>query len=274
MILERVTARLSASRKAQLESALGKLEWHTGGGHIVSNLKIESFIAQKSMAEIAGCLIRHSTKSAGVMLQEYMNTCFANVLRGGKVKRSAVPKLIGRAVEKDAWISSLISANPSMSRRYVRDFVERLLVGRLRRIDVLNMSAMQMSPFAAWVTWDLSSGGDDRPFHAFRRENADSIRGSLGLDDSSLGTSIVLIEYKPKAVGELYRPTVADAGLHLRFLPISDPKADFGRTRHWESHPSTINGQAANLLLEPMPEALHSPTTMDTVGVSELRAAL
>jgi hypothetical protein len=143
------------------------------------------------------------------------------------------------------------------TKAHARDFLERLLSGDT---PTKAEAAILMSEYSAWVTWD-EDGKTADPFRFARTAaSADLVRASLGLDPQNRmkGKPLLLFVYSSHSGLDLFRPTIADAGLHRFFEPPPIGNDDYGLTKTW---PPAMAKSLPTLL--PRPEAIHSPIAFE-----------
>jgi hypothetical protein len=170
--------------------------------------------------------------------------------------------LIGRAVQRDSFVLRLLQDHGGYfhGEKGADDFVNRL-----RRGD--SMSAYEqsilMSAWSSWVTWDEKTPAGD-PFGFLGSHKADEVRDCLGLDPErrSDGKPLLLLVYRRLPGVELYRPTIADAGLHRFFEP---PPVGFDAHGWTKTRPPAA--EPAGRLAKPRPEALHKPLPLSCIAL-------
>lgn len=242
------------------------------GGIVVSNLKErEHLLPDPCMEGLLSAILSLHAEPTDSIAGGFQLECFNHVLEGGNVAADAAhpsPSFLGRAVERSKYTKWLFdSYGPLSAVPYFDDitdaeeFVARLLLG-----GPLNPSeaALAMSSFSTWVTW---SPGSDDPFEFAVHGTADEVRACLGLDPK-FDAGLILFEYESASL-ELFRPTVADAGLSPYFEPSPVDFPYHGWTRPWPAEfllvrvsslrrPDTYRPQRR-------PEALHRPITFGLV---------
>jgi hypothetical protein len=259
---QKAIASFSAEEAVSIEAAL--VRWATEddmGREIVKNINpLERFLPKDDMREILDIIRQSSNDPLPVLKKRYDRECHRHVLLGGPVK-CPKPVLIGRAVQRDYFVLWLYREHGAYfhNERMAQDFV-----ARLRRGDSLSdyESSILMSAWSAWVTWDEKSADAD-PFGFMESENAEEVKGSLGLDPERRwdGKPLLLLVYHRLQNVELYRPTVADAGLHRFFEPPPIGHDSHGWTKTWPP-----GMQSSKLRLKPRPEALHRPVPMRCIA--------
>lgn len=266
---KKVRRNLDPINRSKLDAVAVKLAAAPGGRHVISNIKADHFISTRIMKEIVNLFCKLHRRRVDHILQQYDQLCIDYKLQGGVVPISHKPKKLGRAIEKSPWVSVISDPllNMDFAKSEAKQFVDRFIRNRLRTSDRMAMPRLRMSPYAAWVTWNLDSVGNQHPFSGLKK-NSDSVRASLGLNQRYFGKPILILEYQNHAISELHRPTIADAGLHLRFQPPDENVKEHGLTRPWEDWPGT-----KNLIAKPLPEALHKSQTMDCLKTITLYSA-
>lgn len=269
---ERAKSALSDPDRDRAEAAESVFSIGEHTIHIFTNIREERFIDTPSMQKIAQFVADRPDHDIVKFLEDYALFCigygdpaFTLTLKGGSVPTSSVPKRMGRAIELDKWTDDLShdAANRDIEHSEAKAIMERLLLKRPSVADELAFPTMNMSPWAAWVTWDLDSDGEEDPFEKFKGD-ADSIRISLGLEAETPGVPILTIAYFDHAVTALYRPTIADAGVYPWFFPPPPQYNDHGITRPWRGWEGKRTG-GRDFKAIPMPEALHERITMDAL---------
>jgi hypothetical protein len=236
------------------------LRWSTEddlGREIVKNINpLERFLPKEDMRELLDVLRQSCHDPIPILNKRYGRECHRHALLGGTVK-SPKPPLIGRAVHRESFALWLYQEHGAYfhSERAVQDFITRLRQG-----DSMSAyeSSILMSAWSAWVTWDSASAGAD-PFGFIESGKAEEVRACLGLDPERRwdGKPLLLLIYNRHPGVELYRPTVADAGLHRFFEPPPVGYDGHGWTKTWPPGMQTTKAR-----LKPRPEALHRPVQM------------
>lgn len=241
--------------------------------HIFANIRTERFIDSSSMKKVAQFVATRPSHDTAKFLEDYTQLCIGNgnialsiVLKGGTMPATKIPKKLGRAIEPEKWMDDLShdAANKDIQHSEAEGIITRLLMKRPSIADQLAYPTINMSPWAAWVTWDLASEGIEEPFFQFENDEADSIRISLGLEAETPGAPILTMTYYDHAISSLYRPTIGDAGTYPRFFPPPPQFNDHGITRPWPDWEGKRKG-GRDFKALPMPEALHERATMDSL---------
>lgn len=225
------------------------------GRELVRNINpLERFIPPDNMKSLLSVIYNARRKGLDELAILYKEECFKPVnIRVGGLVRGVRPMTIGRAVEKQAFVYYLYKKQRHCFRTkaMAHDFIQRLLSG-----DTMSAteSSVLMSEFSAWVTWnDMPSATD--PFEFARSTGlAEMIRACLGLDPEGrmTGKPILLLIYKRRT--ELYRPTIADAGLYRFFEPPPIGIDAHGLTK---TRPPGMSTSVYSSM--PRPEAVHAP---------------
>lgn len=267
------TVKLDLGRedKRRAERAERRFSERAKGRHIVPNIRADRFLRKDALRKIAKMFALLADARVREFEDHYRELCKTIVLKGGTVPERSVPSVLGRAVDHESWLADLSwdKTNPTLTYDKAKRLVERFMLGHLTTADRLALPGVMTSPYAAWVTWDRDSGGVRPAFAQFGDDDADSIRISLGLEAEAMGDPILVINYRPRSIEQLFRPTVGDAGLHLRFFPPPAHIKDFGLTRPWEDWPGK-EGLGLAFSAEPMPEALHRKAAMEHIETIEL----
>ncbi len=270
---ERVVTGLSDDERADI---IGSATWFEGecreGRHIMPSLRRDRFISEPAMQALASSLKSAASRGTKAVADDYRRACFRHVLSGGKITPLVMPKQVGRAIEETDFIAGLCLANTRILQRDIRRLVLRMASNNLTGTERLALGGMFMSPYAAWVTWDRTTGGAAPPFTFSSKGCADEIRASLGLPSRRMGKPILLVVYGGAAPSEIFRPTCADAGLYLRFEPPPAPPPEdhdhFGLTKPWEEFPD------ATYEPKPQPEGVHAklafPPSVSVARLSSL----
>jgi hypothetical protein len=252
----------SAQEAVAIEAAL--VRWSTEdeiGREIVRNISpLERFLPKEDMRELLNTLRASCDDPIPLLARRYERECHLHVLMGGAIK-GPKPTLIGRAVQRESFVLRLIEEHGSYfhGEKGVDDFVDRLRRGE-------SMSAYEqsilMSAWSSWVTWDERSPAGD-PFGFMESNKADEVKDCLGLDPErrSDGKPLLLLIYNRHPGVELYRPTIADAGLHRFFEPPPTGIDAHGWTK--TRPPAT---HAAGVRPKPRPEALHKPLSLSCIA--------
>jgi hypothetical protein len=249
--------RFGSRKQAAIKATLIKWSKDALGREVVRNINpLERFLPPESMTRLLSVIYNARSKGLDELAILYQAECYKteNTLAGGSIT-IAKPKIIGRAVEKQAFVNYLYEKQRHCfrTRAIAKDFVQRLIAG-----DTMSKaeSSVLMSEFSAWVTWnDISSDLD--PFAFARSSNlAEMVRACLGLDPENRmkGKPILLLIYQSHAALELCRPTIADAGLYRFFEPPPIGVDAHGLTKAWPP------GMGKSISTPtPRPEAIHAP---------------
>jgi len=211
------------------------------------------------MKEILLILQRSRGTNLAAIAKNYEGECLEHLLRGGKVRLKETPILLGRAVEKNSFTNHLIKNCSFLNgnRAQAEDLITRLLVeDPLSRKE----ASLPMSLYATWSTWNEKDPAGD-PF-LFSTGEAGFIRACLGLDGGRcLTQGLLLFTYTLGNRYSLFRPTVADAGLHRYFKP-----PDIGSDNHGWTNPSpstSVSVTGASPISRP--EAIHRRQTLSAL---------
>jgi hypothetical protein len=232
------------------------VEWATRsdiGRVVVTNLDpLERFLPPESMARLLGAIARGASGDLGKVATAYEKACLKQVKRGGPVRLPKLPPVIGRAVERDRFVQHLLRHSDHFGGREkeVQSFVEQIILG----IPLEgSQSAVLMSAYASWASWDRDFPA--APF-AFAGDSAEKVRASMGLDpDARCDDGLLLLIYDRPDKTSLLRPTVADAGLFLFFEPPPVRFNNHGLTKPWLPGLCGVDGYSP----QPRPEAIHEP---------------
>ncbi len=244
--------------RTALESTLFK--WSTEdelGREIVRNIHpLERFLPPDRLKQILAAIYSSRATSLSDLKSAYQEECYKHTRQGGAVQCSR-PVLLGRAVERETFVSRLYERERSYFRvpANVEDLVNRMI---RREILTPRERTMLMDRFSTWATWnELESTAD--PFQFRRSTAADEVRASLGLDYQRLyeGKPLLLLVYELKHSTGLCRPTIADAGLHRLFEPPPLGFEEHGWTKTWAV--PVDHGRAS---VRPRPEAVHEPVAL------------
>lgn len=248
------TSGFTSRKKRGIERVLAKWARNSLGREIVRNINpLERFLPSSHMKPLLIVIYNGRNESLDELARLYERECFNHTRAGGPIL-CPKPKIVGRAAEKEALINYLYRKN----RRYfrtkalARDFIQRLLTGDSM---TTTEASILMAEYSAWVTWNEDPLGSD-PFSFARSGNsADTVRACMGLDPQHRmkGEPILLLIYKTHFSIDLFRPTIADAGLHRFFEPAPIGLDAHGLTKTW---PPGMGTKITALL--PRPEAVHS----------------
>jgi len=130
-----------------------------------------------------------------------------------------------------------------------------------------NETSLFMTAYSAWVTWREDKSGLD-PFGFKKNVNASKVRSCCGLDPQRRhdGKPLMLLVYHADGKVELYRPTIADAGLHELFQPPLPPEHRHGWTQTWPREVAIPNFRPIA-----RPEAVHERQTLSLIEPSLTR---
>lgn len=257
-------ARLLAREEIRaIESVLS--HWQKDGiGRIVApNLRDrEHFLPRKHMAALLRAVLGAKDAPTSELAEQYKLECYRHQLRGGRIRLSPQPELLGRAVDTGLFTNYLFKRYrkrfPKLS--HAEDFVTRLKAGAEMDEDE---EEILMSPYTAWVTWQEDNPTGD-PFGFVRHGLAVEVKAALGLDQRLTGP-LLLLRYKRPANVRLHRPTVADAGLFPYFDPPMLTEKAHSRTRPWP--PFSVSAvPPLEICADPQPEAVHRPVKMKAIS--------
>jgi hypothetical protein len=250
-----------AEAKAIEESASSFQRLTGDGRHIVSALRADHFLPPLAMKKFQAFFLGADWTRDRDMVDEYGQLCIQHVTLGGKIKAKPLPRRIGRALERESFIQQVFAGNGHIRKKDVVKLVDRLVTGTTTHTDNAVLSGLKMTPYAAWVTWDETTAGDEDPFGFSKPSCADDIRANLGLSTEGYTQPIILIEYSGSDVLALLRPTCADAGLFLRFEPPPPKFKPYGLTKPWEEFPPPCSNSKRDkqLTFKPRAEGLHHP---------------
>ncbi len=228
------------------------------GREIVRNINpLERFLPTPDMRSLLIALMKSYDKPLVNVADGYARECHQHVRAGGLVHEDAVT-IVGRAVHRESFVQWLWDAEGSYfhTEANVNDFIDRLAQGESP--EGYERSIL-MSRFSAWVTWDLSAA-QQQPFGFVHRSSAREVRAFLGLDSARIwsGKSLLLLTYRCRPQLALFRPTIADAGLHRFFEPPQAPFDQHGWTKTW---PEGLC--EPDILPRPRPEAVHAPAPFE-----------
>lgn len=247
---ERCLPLLDARQVTELQGLLN--HWSlTGLGRVLAlNINpLERFLPPEDLREILMQLHAVRELDGGKLVSAYAKSCISYVQRGGPIRLDSRPAILGRAITRGRLLDHLCSTSLfSKNRDGANDFINRLLLGHpLSEAE----SRLPMSPWAAWVTWDMT--GADDPFRFAAGLGKDYLQASLALDPRDRKEDLLLLVYRVSVDCPLLRPTIADAGTFPFFAP---PPAGFrahGLTKPWL--PSMLKDGSPEPL--PRPEAIH-----------------
>lgn len=231
-------------------------------GHIVaSNFPKERFLPLTSKSNLLAAIDSVTWNSPPVRANleatasAYRNACHRHSREGGETPAHVATGLLGRAVEFNTFAQALTDAFPSFFYHVddARDFLLRLSCG-----DALTSAeatlTMSKLPRSAWATWDEEDSTKD-PFR-FATDASDRVRACIGLDPRGRDRDgLLLLIFRRPLTLHLFRPTIADAALHLFFEPAPPPEDEHGWTRPWL--PGSHGIPEDHLL--PRPEVVHTP---------------
>ena len=237
------------------------------GRFVVSNVvNGEHFLPPRLMRDLVEHLLTVKNEPVNEVAETYESKCYTMTLKGGLIRTPndlPSPTVVGRAINREKLIVELYNAYGQSAKHapyfkyfsspaHARLFVSDLVSGKMEE-DAKNLL---MSSFGTWVTWHEVANSS--PFSWLTQNIADEVRAGMGLDGQSLG-DILLLEYRVENLKELYRPTIADAGLYEYFQPPPSTYPWYGRTRPW--HEDMAKGRRKPVLAQPVshPEALHEP---------------
>jgi len=230
------------------------------GAKIVRNLQLEHFLPARLMKEILLAIHRCPISSSGstnVLENDYLAECFKYIRMGGEI-RGGRPSILGRAVERDNFLQWLLKTKFVHTDSQARDLLMRLTTsGSLSK----NERLLLMSEFSAWITW-REDGRDPDPFGFKPRMSAMKIRACIGLDPQRRNDSkpLVVLAYQNRVGLHIYRPTIADAGIHELFEPPHPNENNHGWTQTWPRTTSIAGFKPIS-----RPEALHAPENMASI---------
>lgn len=234
------------------------------GGHVLRNLKNDRFLRLSVAKKLVDLFLRLDPRTDIKAFQsEFFKICRNNVLNGGEIKLRPNPPRIGRAADYDSHVAAISRINGRPL-----SMVERLLMkleaSSLISSERAELARMAMSGYAVWITWDRDTNGNASPFAFLKDDCAYDLRRALGLEISSSAIAnrrVITYTYSSGDVRKLIRPTVADAGTHLRFQPREGPppkEADwYGLTLPWPDDPLGKHSDEDGTYPPKCPEALH-----------------
>jgi hypothetical protein len=248
----------SPTQRKRIRARLRLWSRDGAGGKIVRNLQaLERFLPATDMRDLLLAIdsgAGHPHLDIRHLEIQFDNECHKHVMRGGAV-RCPRPSLVGRAVERDVFAIWLKQTKFFHTDSQVRDFLLRLNSGGPLSASE---SHLLMSRFGAWVTWRDAPLNPD-PFGFTRRLSAIRIRACCGLDPQRRfsGKPLFLLVYQCHSGLFLFRPTIADAGLHELFQPPIVPESRHGWTQTWPREKSLRGFKPVS-----RPEAIHPPESM------------
>jgi len=245
------------------------------GSNVIRNLLNDRFLSDIAAKEFIDLFLRYPSASSDLpaFKKDFIKLCLDNSLCGGEIGLRPYPKRIGRAHEKSAFIHNISTSNSEPAPRIQR-MLAKLEKGTLNSSQRSALSALKINEDGAWVTWDLTSSGDEHPFKFSTDKCAYDVRCALGLPITNSmmhNRPLLVIDYLSHSVGTLYRPTTADAAAHLRFevrQPPPPPESDwYGLTVPWQDDPKGKRPSDFGLFPPKMPEALHDKLNFpDPIG--------
>jgi hypothetical protein len=252
---KRAAKSLSKRQRRAIRATLVRWSRNSSPGReIVRNIDpLERFLPSDNMKQILTVIYEARNERLDRLEALYASECYKHVRTGGKI-RCPAPIAVGRAVEKEVFIEYLRKLPYFGTAQAAEDFVKRLV----KKDSLSKGEASQlMSAYSGWVTWDDSTLGPDPFCFARSAISAEIVRASLGLDPDGKwrGKPLLLLVYRSSDL-DLYRPTVADAGLYLFFEPPPSGLDAHGLTK---PRPPGMNRPISGL--QPRPEAVHGPCT-------------
>lgn len=259
---KRAVRGLSAPEREAIEKSLAAWGTETRLGRIiVSNLNPhERFLPAKPMRALLLAVSKHHGAGFWELASAYEEKCHQHTLKGGEVRNLPRSLLVGRAVEQNAFKNYLKRhCRHFSSWKQIDDFLQRLLIGAALTAEEKHTF---LSLHGSWVTWDARDSTDPFAF-AEPSRSAQYIRACLGLDpEKRCKDGLLLLSYRLEDGCSLFRPTVADADIHLFFQPPPSGCEDHGQTRPWLS--GTLSKRFP--VPQPRPEGVHERQPMRTLS--------
>lgn len=212
------------------------LKWERSGSLIgkavPKNIKNEIFLSTKHFKLLLDVILENNDQEIPDLENAFVLKCRTMKRKGGRVKVVPLPRVIGRAVNRNYFEDWLFE---KYCRIYfdciedVTEFIDRAIEGVPL---TTNEKKIFLNSWIAWATWD--EDGSDLPFSFLRSRDPNEIISCLGLDLKRKGQSIILLTYsREKSRLPIYRATIADAELFTPFDPVIEGNKCFGRTRPW-----------------------------------------
>ncbi len=262
--------RMPAKEKEKINNKLA--EWKKENSNIPDNIYLEHFLPSENMSEILKVILNNYSGDIQELETAYIKEGYDRHIRKGGEIKNASPEKIGRAVEKERFITQIFEANSLyfVNEDNAKEFVEKLIENKLEEImSELKMfrQKIDISRYSTWVTWNKHKKSGE-PFYFLKNNDPYEVLASLGMeeyDDEDIVLLLLIFEKQDNLI--LYRPTIADAGDNKFFCPPPEEFKDYGLTMPHKAFKNKIGYKP-----EQKPEAVCKPLTIDCLlKIKELK---
>jgi hypothetical protein len=229
------------------------------GQRIVRNIERECFLSKDSMHEILAFILSNGKvvdNKREVFEKGYEELCYKHTLKGGQIEIKR-PKFLGAAVEYEILFKHLKDIYADLGDDLsIKDFIFSLQQANIKLSN--DRKNIKLKKYNMWSTWDEQG---KNPFDYCITDKADEVRANMGLKREDAKGELLLFIYTVPTNIELFRPTIADAGLSQYFEPPVIVSV-YGWTVTWPDD-GTMEDYKEHI--KPRPECIHEAITLGEV---------